>query len=148
MKWYWILGIILIIFVGILILKYSLSNQETQVNNQTILYNVKPAIVDYCNSLEAKAKSINNGSGHCFTCSWMISNYNYEQREDISNISGTVYEINNNGTYRFLKMNLPLVYSWRNDRPGSVVAEFKIDKEGKIIEQDIPQVPRKCDEEL
>jgi hypothetical protein len=39
-----------------------------------------------------------------------------------------------------LSINRHLVYG-RNDRPGSAILEFSLDKNGNILSQDLPEMP-------
>jgi len=155
-----IIIIVLVMLVGyFFLINNKISNTNSNINNltsssasdQAILNNLKPEIINYCNLLENKAQNFSNQSGHyrpghCFTCSHLVTEYNYEPRNDISNIRGSVYEIDSNSKGFFIKINIPLVYYWRNDRPGNIVAEFTLNKEGNITEKNIPSPP-KCDEE-
>ena len=129
--------IIVVVLLGFLF--YQNYQKKVQVlSPEQILDIVKPQINSYCQRLNEKGPY-----SDCLICGG--GNYVYVQDfEGNKNTRDYRYIIEDEGKYYLVTFQVPLI-AGRNDRPaGSSKLVFKIDKEGNLLESDIPEISKSC----
>lgn len=134
---YAVSGLIVLAVLGVLFLPNFNSDKndlDEGLSNEKILELIKPEIQSYCADLNAEANY-----SHCLTCD--RSDYIYVENFDEGGYGGYKYMIQDEGDYYLVVAQLHRIAGF-NNRPGSpALLTFNIDKNGYLLESDIPEVP-------
>lgn len=132
-----ILAIIICIPAYYIIKDSTPDNPEGEFSNQEILNIILPEINNYCETLD-------NNVIHsaCPTCTSYKNEANESyiyvndiNEEEIDRVHK--YTIEKDGENYLVDVKMHLIYG-RNDRPGEVILEFELDKNGNIIDMTLP----------
>ena len=134
-------AIVLIVLVLLGVIFYPNSQDTLELSQEQILEVIKPEIKSYCQTLDDEAVY-----SHCVICGGSYSgeledkNYVYVESFQDGGYGGYKYMIEDKGEYYLVTSQIHRI-AGRNDRPASASELiFRIDKEGKILESDIPEI--------
>lgn len=135
-------SIALIVLIALGIILYPNPKEEIkELPQEQILEIIKPQIQSYCQSLEDLAVY-----SHCIICGGSYSgelehqNYVYVENFDEGGYGGYKYMIEDMNEYYLVTSQLHMI-AGRNNRPASSSELiFRIDREGNILESEIPEV--------
>jgi len=132
-KWFFSSLIIFIIIIAILLIIFIPKCQQ-KLTNEEILNIVQPEIDNYCSLLNSQVIL-----SSCPTCQ-ISGGFEYIEEEEYleKNLKYNVYTFNYEKGFYLISMSLKVIYG-RNDRPGFTTAEFKLDKQGNLIESNIQE---------
>ncbi|NCN86271.1 hypothetical protein GW932_00390 [archaeon] len=131
-----------IIIILVLALVSTFLFQDKTYSNEEVLEIVHPEIKNYCFNLDEKAIF-----SHCNICKGYykgnVSQFNYVKVGDFEDIpveQGVRYILEQRGNNYNIELRVPII-AGRNDRPaGYSKLSFELDKEGKIINSNIPEI--------
>lgn len=132
-------GVALIATLGILF--YFVTLDRPELSQEEILEVIKPEIQSYCQDLDDAAMD-----SHCTICGGVYSgelehqNYLYVESFDEGQRERYKYMIEEDGKNYLVTSKIHRI-AGQNNRPSSPVElTFEIDRDGNIVEKDIPEV--------